>query len=196
MYLESTAKDARDKVVYNKEHSHNITAGATLAYDDLNTITEVQRGTVVNIDETTAIARVVKSVEVMAGGTTTIPRVKKGHEFKVGDFVFRTVGGLAVTINSIDTSNADYDAVTFSAALTGTVAGDVLMQSAAAGASAGAFKYVPNAILTDKYKLKGQPSVSAIIRGFEVIKANLPYPINDTIIAALKEGNRTETFNF
>ena len=68
-------------------------------------------------------------------------------KFKVGDLVFRTLKSLAVTIDSIDTTNVAYDTVTFSAALTSTVATDVLMQSVAAGSSAGAFKYMPNASL-------------------------------------------------
>lgn len=196
MNLNIGDKDPINKVLWNDDKSVRGTAGGVLNFAEINQTAWLMKGAVLNINDNTREAHVVKTMEVIAGGTTTIPRVKKNHEFKVGDFVFRTAGSLAVTIDSIDTSNTDYDVVTFSAALTGTIAGDVLMQSVAAGATAGAFKYVPNCLLNDNTKLVGSPSVTGVISTFEVQIDNLPYPVNSVIITALKEGANVKTFNF
>ena len=50
-----------------------------------------------------------------------------------------------VTISSIDTSNADYDTITLSAAITGLAAGDNLLEATATTDSAE--KYVPNGVV-------------------------------------------------
>lgn len=196
MILNVGDKDPINKVLWNDVESVRTTAGGVLNFAEINQTAWLMKGAVLNINDSNREAHVVKTMEVIAGGTTTIPRVNKNHEFKAGDFVFRTAGGLAVTINSIDTTNVDYDAVTFSAALTGTVATDVLMQSIAAGASAGAFKYVPNCLLNDNTKLVGEPSVTGVISTYEVQIANLPYSVNSAIITALKNGANVNTFNF
>ena len=79
------------------------------------------------------------------GGTTTKPRVKKGHLFQATDIVMKEGETTGVTISSIDTSNADYDTITLSAAITGLAAGDNLLEATATTDSAE--KYVPNGVV-------------------------------------------------
>lgn len=82
----------------------------------------------VNFDEMSAA--VIKLAKVLAGGTTSKVRVAKGHLFAVGDVVAK-VGKTdkSVSISTIDTSNADYDVLNLSAAITGLTTDDVLIES-------------------------------------------------------------------
>ena len=102
----------------------------------------LHRGTPVFVDFENRSAAVCKAAKVLSGGTTSAPRVAKGHYFAVGDKVSKLGGGSA-TIKSIDASNAEYDVLTLSAAITGLAAEDTLVESEADGAA----KYAPNAVV-------------------------------------------------
>ena len=121
---------------------------------------------------------------VVTGGTTTAPRVAKNHLFKVGDFGF--VSGDAVTINSIDTSNAAYDVITFSAACTGAAAGAYIEQAVAAGATP-TVKYNANAILGESiYDVQGGEPCTVVLWIFQAIeKSRLPYAASALRLADL-----------
>lgn len=73
--------------------------------------------------------QVCKSALVVSGGSTSAIRVKKGHGFAVAD-VIGVAGNkrLSATISSINTTNADYDVINVSSALTGVTADDVLQE--------------------------------------------------------------------
>lgn len=92
--------------------------------------TVLNRGLLCQVFFDTMEAAVVKVAKVLAGGTTTKPRLAKGHLFAVGDVVAK-VGkdDKSVSVSAIDTSNADYDTVTLSAAITGLTANDVLCEA-------------------------------------------------------------------
>jgi hypothetical protein len=53
------------------------------------------------------------------------------------------LGGAAASIKSIDRTNAEYDVLTLSAAITGLAEGDTLVESGSTGVA----KYVPNAVV-------------------------------------------------
>lgn len=107
--------------------------------------TRIPRGTLVSIVPGTLTAGISKHAQVVTGGTTTKPRVKKGHLFQATDIVMKEGETTGVTISSIDTSNADYDTITLSAAITGLAAGDNLLEATATTDSAD--KYVPNGVV-------------------------------------------------
>ncbi len=87
--------------------------------------TKIPKGTPIKLDFDNMECSVCKSAHVLSGGTTTAPRVKKGSMLQVGDAV--KVGESNSTVKSIDTKNADYDVITFAAAVTGATEGvDVL----------------------------------------------------------------------
>lgn len=96
----------------------------------ISTGTVLNRGTLVEVFFDTLEAAVVKVAKVLNGGTTSKPRIEKGHLFAVGDVVMK-VGKTdkTVTVSSIDTSNADYDVLNLSAAITGLAKDDVLAES-------------------------------------------------------------------
>lgn len=187
--------DPIEKILWNEARAPRATAGGTFVTSELPTgTTHLLKGAPCKLDYATGVINAVKSAKVITGGTTTIPRVGKNHLFKVGDFVFKTVGSLAVTIDEIDTTTStDYDIVTLSAAFTGLVAGDILMQSVAAGASAGALKYKPNGLLGDNKKVDASPSITPIIGALEIETPNLPFNISTLFITEL---NIQQTFHF
>lgn len=107
--------------------------------------TRIPRGTLVSIMPGTLTAGISKHAEVVTGDTTTKPRVKKGHLFQAADVVMKAGETTGVTISSIDASNADYDTITLSAAITGLAAGDILLEATATTSSEE--KYVPNGVV-------------------------------------------------
>lgn len=82
--------------------------------------------------------QVIKTAKVKTkynNGTGSTIEVEKGHGFAKGEFVM--AGGVAKTINSINTGAADKDTITLDAAMTGVTveAGEFIYQAAAAAES-------------------------------------------------------------
>jgi hypothetical protein len=124
--------------------------------------TVIPKGTPLHIVIGTLTAAVSKYAKVVFGGTTTKPRVPKGTLFQINDIVMKEGETTGVTVSSIDTSNADYDVLTLSSAISGLVADDVLIEATATSSSAA--KYEPNAVVgEDTEPLSGgdQDTVSA-----------------------------------
>lgn len=124
--------------------------------------TVIPKGTPLHIVIGTLTVAVSKYAKVVSGGTTTKPRVLKGTLFQINDIVMKEGGTTGVTVSSIDTSNADYDVLTLSSAISGLAADDVLIEATATSSSAA--KYEPNAVVgEDTEPLAGsdQDTVSA-----------------------------------
>lgn len=124
--------------------------------------TVIPKGTPLHIVIGTLTAAVSKYAKVVSGETTTKPRVLKGTLFQINDIVMKEGGTTGVTVSSIDTSNADYDVLTLSSAISGLAAGDVLIEATATSSSVA--KYEPNAVVgEDTEPLSGgnQDTVSA-----------------------------------
>lgn len=111
--------------------------------------TVLERGLPVYVDMSNLSGAIVKVSKVITGGTTSKPRVGKDHTFVAGDKVQKVGGEAAVTVSSIDTSNADYDVLNLSGAISGLAAGDFITESDGATGQnvTSAPKYLPNAIL-------------------------------------------------
>lgn len=124
--------------------------------------TVIPKGTPLHIVIGTLTAAVSKYAKVVSGGTATKPRVPKGTLFQINDIVMKEGETTGVTVSSIDTSNADYDVLTLSSAISGLEADDVLIEATATSSSAA--KYEPNAVVgEDTEPLAGsdQDTVSA-----------------------------------
>lgn len=124
--------------------------------------TVIPKGTPLHIVIGTLTAAVSKYAKVVSGGTIAKPRVPKGTLFQINDIVMKEGGTTGVTVSSIDTSNADYDVLTLSSAISGLAADDVLIEATATSSSAA--KYEPNAVVgEDTEPLAGsdQDTVSA-----------------------------------
>lgn len=142
--------------------------------------TILKAGTPIQLDFDNMECGVVKVAKVLAGGTTTIPRVTKGTLLKVGDTVAK-VGKLDLsrTVSAIDTSNAAYDLVTLSGAMTTLTTGDFLVESATyeAAVTESAPIYTADAVIetTKEYTALGFQTVSA---GYEaLVLKEVVYPI-------------------
>ena len=125
--------------------------------------TVLRRGLPIQVDFDEMSAGVVKIAKVLYGGTTTEARVKLGT-------------ATSTTVSKIDTSNADYDVLTFAAAITGLAAGDSIQESD--GESSAKPLYTPNMVIGADLEFKGTgiPTIDAAYEAV-VLYNNVDYPI-------------------
>lgn len=138
--------------------------------------TVLRRGLPIQVDFDDMSAGVVKIAKVLNGGTTSAARIGKGHLFVVGDKVQKLGTTTSTTVNKIDTSNADYDVVTFAAEITGLAAGDSIQESD--GQSSAKPLYTPNMVVGADLEFKGTgiPTIDAAYEAV-VLYNNVDYPI-------------------
>ena len=136
--------------------------------------TTVLRGTPVYVDFNTHTAAICKTAKVVNGGTTSAPCVAKGHYFAVGDKVTVNGGTGTGTIASVDTSNADYDVLTFGSAVTGATADAVLVE----GTTAGTAQYTPNNVVGADHTFDGK-GIDALDVAYDalVLIKHLAFPV-------------------
>ena len=143
--------------------------------------TVLHRGTRIFVDFAAMSAAVCKTAKVLAGGTTTAFRVAKGHLFAIGDVVTKNGDGASTpTIKSIDTTNADYDVITLSAAYTGLAADDIVVESEAVEEGKASAKYETNMVVgaVKEFNGKGLPTIDAAYEAV-VLYPSLSCPILD-----------------
>jgi hypothetical protein len=148
--------------------------------------TVLRRGIPIQVDFEDMSAGVVKIAKVLDGGTTTNARVGKGHLFVVGDKVQKLGTTTSSTVSKIDTSNADYDVITFASAITGLVAGDNIQESD--GEDTAKPLYVPNMVIGHDLEFKGTgiPTIDAAYEAM-VLYNHVSYPIpTDWLLDAQK----------
>lgn len=135
----------------------------------------IERGAFVAVDYSDMSAAIVKVGKVLAGGTTTDARVSKKNNFCVGDTVMKVGADTTTTVKSIDRSNAEYDVVTFAAAITGLVEND-FVQEADSGTKKP--KYVANAVLGTDLEIKksGLPTIDAAYGAILLKNVCTPFP--------------------
>lgn len=138
--------------------------------------TVLRRGLPIQVDFDDMSAGVVKIAKVLDGGTTSAARIGKGHLFVVGDKVQKLGTTTSTTVNKIDTSNADYDVVTFAAEITGLAAGNSIQESD--GQSSAKPLYTPNMVVGADLEFKGTgiPTIDAAYEAV-VLYNNVDYPI-------------------
>lgn len=138
--------------------------------------TVLRRGLPIQVDFDDMSAGVVKIAKVLDGGTTTDARVSKGHLFAVGDKVQKLGTTTSTTVSKIDTTNADYDVITFATAISGLVAGDSIQESD--GQSSAKPLYTPNMVVGADLEFKGTgiPTIDAAYDAV-VLYNNVDYPI-------------------
>lgn len=138
--------------------------------------TVLRRGLPIQVDFDDMSAGVVKIAKVLDGGTTSAARIGKGHLFVVGDKVQKLGTTTSTTVNKIDTSNADYDVVTFAVEITGLAAGDSIQESD--GQSSAKPLYTPNMVVGADLEFKGTgiPTIDAAYEAV-VLYNNVDYPI-------------------
>lgn len=135
----------------------------------------IERGAFVAVDYSDMSAAIVKVGKVLAGGTITAARVSKKNNFCVGDTVMKVGDETTTTVKSIDRSNAEYDVVTFAAAITELVEND-FVQEADSGTKKP--KYVANAVLGTDLEIKksGLPTIDAAYGAILLKNVCTPFP--------------------
>lgn len=138
--------------------------------------TVLRRGLPIQVDFEEMSAGVVKIAKVLDGGTTTDARIGKGHLFAVGDKVQKLGTTTSTTVSKIDSTNADYDVITFASAITGLAAGDSIQESD--GESSAKPLYTPNMVIGSDLEFKGTgiPTIDAAYEAV-VLYNNVNYPI-------------------
>ncbi|MDA3918743.1 MAG: hypothetical protein PF690_17475 [Deltaproteobacteria bacterium] len=169
----------------------DITGGGVIEPDDFKSdTTELDEGALVGKDAN-GIYHLVKTAELYEdeANTETAYKALKGHEFVVGDVIMASVitGSAAIAITAIDTTNANYDAITVGTTLGLAMSdGDILAQATATAASgAGALKYTPAGISLNSVDLsKANQGCGIMVRG-TVNQSLLAYPVDTTLKAHL-----------
>lgn len=135
--MKITKTTAVDRIPVFRPDLETYTGGFSLVLTGLTLGSVLAPGAAIVVDEIARTAKVIKGASVQAnvGSAVTAIPVQKGHGFIAGQFIGKTVGGVAVTVTSVDTTNALYDTLNLSAALGALTAGDALYQAAAAGAT-------------------------------------------------------------
>lgn len=164
----------------------DIPGGATIAIADLIPGVPLHEGSCIG-KGSDGLFHLIKTAKVTenAGSTATSYKIAKGHHFKVGDILAAGVGSAGYAITAIDQSNSNYDTVTVDTTLGAATAGAVLVQGAAAGASA-ALKYAPLAITGEpKDVIPGDNLwVPAVVIG--TVKGSVIPPYSSATVGALK----------
>lgn len=147
--------------------------------NNIATGTVLHRGVLVEVNFEEMSAAVIKVAKILAGGTTTKPRIAKGHLFAIGDVVTKNGDGSKTpSITAIDTTNADYDTLTLSAAYTGLVENDVIVESETVDSGTASAKYIPNMVVgaVKEFNGKGLPTIDAAYEAV-VLYPSLSFPV-------------------
>lgn len=147
--------------------------------NNIATGTVLHRGVLVEVNFEEMSAAVIKVAKILAGGTTIKPRIAKGHLFAIGDVVTKNGDGSKTpSITAIDTTNADYDTLTLSAAYTGLVENDVIVESETVDSGTASAKYTPNMVVgaVKEFNGKGLPTIDAAYEAV-VLYPSLSFPV-------------------
>lgn len=187
MNLNIGTKDPVNKILWDEAKAVRASGGFSLATSVLNSgLTVLEKGAPIAVDYTARTAKLVKTAKVITGGDATHTRISKKSAFKVGDVFSGTVGAIAVAITAIDTSNAAYDILTHLTVTTAIAADTIIFEATEAGATS-TYLLTANALLNDNTKIVGTPTVTAVISAWEVLEANLTYPLSAAIKTALSK---------
>lgn len=187
MNLNIGTKDPVNKILWDEYDAKRAQGGFSLAADtpSSNATGWLLKGLAMAVNYTTRVAEIVKTAVVITGSTTTVTRVAKGNLFIVGDVIANVLSGNGVAITGIDTTNADYDALTHLTNGGAFVAGTILFEAAAVGTGDAAYLHVANSLLSDNTKIAGTATVTAVISAQEIQELNLPAPIPADVKTAL-----------
>ena len=185
MNLTIETKDLVNKILWDESKATRANGGFSLAATLPSGSLYVLKGAPISVNHTSRVATIVKTGLVVTGSTTTVTRVEKNHFFIVGDVIANAVSGNGVAITAIDTSNADYDALTHLTNGGAFSAADVVFEATAVGTGDATYKYAANGLLSDNVKNTGTPTLTLVIGALEIQEANLPYSVTDAIKTAL-----------
>lgn len=190
--INESQSDIATPPVFIEIHS-DFKGGGTLDNTGLVDKSLLRAGTFVNFDENTRLVKVLKTAVLVEDATNIATAYKiakavnnQNHVLASSDVVSAVIGGKAYDISNIDTSNVDYDVITLGTTLgVALTTGTVLFQSAASGASAGAFKVDVNGQLRNDTEV-GKNVFVAVVRQGITYNRRLPFKAPQAVKDALK----------
>ncbi|MBN8852231.1 MAG: hypothetical protein BGO55_00615 [Sphingobacteriales bacterium 50-39] len=152
--------------IWQRVHE-NAQGGFTLDKTGLVDGQLIPGGSPFGYNEATRLARVIKQATMAqdAGAADLDYYVKKDHNLAVGEIYSPAIGGKAYAITAIDTSDPAKDKISFGTTLGAVLAGAVIFQSSATGATAGAFIVTPRGLLYADVYVETNKEVTITIRG-------------------------------
>ena len=146
----------------------------------------VPKGSFLKVDQTERTAKLIKTVALHKALLTsdTEVQLEKGSLLLATDVI--GTGAIGITVGAIDTSDADYDAITITANALGALAIGALLQTYDSAGATGKVPVNPDGLTYTEIELDAQPSCSVIYEAKGIQSANLPQKVTDAIKTALK----------
>lgn len=172
---------------WDVETARVFDGGFLLDKTNLPTGTEkLPRGAYLKIDQTERKATLIKTVvlyEALTDSATAV-KVKKGAMLVATDVIGN--GVKAVTVGTIDTSNAYYDSFAITANALGTAAEGAVLQTYDSAGSSGKYAVNPDGLNYAEVVVDDQPAVSVIYEVHGIVTGALPQGTTAAIKSALK----------
>jgi hypothetical protein len=166
MEYKITGSDPVKQELWNEQTVHRLAGGFRLKKGNLpESLEYLPKGTPLVLDYKDRDAFVFKVANFITRVDDHDVQVEKGHIFIIGDEVLE--GG---EILAIDTSNEDYDVITFSEDVSNAFDDNHIYMDVVDGRG-------PEALSYFDVKLSGQPQVTAVLCANEVKLEKLPYPL-------------------
>ena len=146
---------------------------------------KLPKGAFLKVDHTERTAKVIKTAVIQTAvlTTDTVVKVKKGAMLVSTDVL--GVSGKAVTVGTIDTSNANYDSFAITANALGALSVNDMLQTFDAAGASGKVAVNPDGLNLCDVEIDDMPTCTVIFRADGVVKSALPQSVTTAIAAAL-----------
>lgn len=146
---------------------------------------KLPKGAFLKADHTERTAKVIKTAVIQTAvlTTDTVVKVKKGAMLVATDVL--GTGAKAVTVGTIDTSNADYDSFAITANALGALSVNDVLQTYDSAGSSGKTAVNPDGLNHVDVAIDTFPSCSIVFRADGVVKSALPQAVTTAIATAL-----------
>ena len=170
-----------EKELYNVKTGYRLAGGFNLEDNDIAEGTYVPVLAPLSVNFKTRIAKVSKAVKATENIDNTTLKIQKGSLVKKGMHIGNGTKG--ATISAIDTTNANYDALTLSATIDGVKAGDVLFEAKTVEGKE--VKNPANFLNYARVKKEAGATVTALGQAYEIQTEKLYTPVSEQDKATL-----------
>lgn len=162
--------------LYRVDTGYRMSGGFNLSIQGLTAGATVPPLAPVSVDKTTRTATLLKRVRVLeAGSAAKTLKVSKFSQVTTGTFLSN--GTATLTVDSVDTSDKDFDLITAKADTSAFTLGAILYE--ATDASANKSKGVADYLIYAPTKVEEGATITALARAFEVQTSKLYIPLTE-----------------
>ncbi|WP_044234291.1 hypothetical protein [Porphyromonas catoniae] len=162
--------------LYRVDTGYRMSGGFNLSIQGLTAGATVPPLAPVSVDKTTRTATLLKRVRVLeAGSAAKTLKVSKFSQVTAGTFLSN--GTATLTVDSVDTSDKDFDLITAKADTSAFTLGAILYE--ATDASANKSKGVADYLIYAPTKVEEGATITALARAFEVQTSKLYIPLTE-----------------